>query len=56
MKRDVDNNPFETAADISQKIKGLFVKEVSRYIFSRRLNDFELKALSPAIKQLISKT
>ena len=46
MKPHVNNNPFETAAGISRKIKRLFNKDVSRYTVSRRLNDFGLKVHS----------
>ena len=55
MKRFVEKDPFETASGISRKIKKDFDKDVSRFTVSRRLNDFGLKACSPATKPLISK-
>ena len=55
MKRYVDKDPFETATGISQQIKAVYDKNVSRFTVSRRLNEFGFKARSPATKPLISK-
>ena len=55
MKRYVDKDPFDTSTGISQKIKTVLCKDVSRYTVSRRLNEMGLNACSPATKPLISK-
>lgn len=55
MKRYVTKDPFETAAGISRQIKANSNKEVSRFTVSRRLNEFGLRARSPASKPIISK-
>ena len=44
MKRDVDNNPFETAADISQKKLYDFSTKKRTVTVSHFFNDFGLKA------------
>ena len=55
MKRSVNKDSFHTAAAIFQKIMATSNKDVSRFIVSRRLNEFGLSAGSPATKPLISK-
>ena len=55
MKGCVEKDSFETATGISRKIKRDFDKDMSRFTVSCRLNDYILKACSPATKPLISK-
>ena len=48
MKRYVDEDPFDTTAGTSRKIKTNLGKEVNRYTVSRRLNEIGLNPPFPS--------